>query len=145
MAFRLTTEAHFHEVKMDETSYSQFVSIYSSTKNPNRSHVFRIVHHDNGKPYYIIIIGPGANAFTDLPTAEIVTELTLLVQQVEPRMFNLTTPEMFNFKSSRGETVYGCVFKPHDFDPSQKYPCIVKVYGGPHVQVRPSINVGSSH
>lgn len=72
----------------------------------------------------------------DLPTAEIVTELDLLVQQIEPKMFSLTEPEMFNFKSSRGDTVYGCIFKPHDFDPSQTYPCIVKVYGGPHVQVR---------
>jgi dipeptidyl-peptidase 9 len=115
---RLTTEAHFHEVKMDETSYNQFVSVYSNAKTPYKSHVFRIVHHEN-----------------DLPTAEIVTELDLLVQQVEPRMFSLNPPEMFNFTSSRGDTVFGCIFKPHDFDPSQQYPCIVKVYGGPHVQL----------
>lgn len=46
--YRLTTEAHFHEVKMDETSYNQFVSVYSNAKTPYKSHVFRIVHHENG-------------------------------------------------------------------------------------------------
>jgi len=135
---RLTPESHFHDVKMDETSYNQFVSVYSSTSDPYKSHVFNIVHNDNGKLMSYMYSWSRYSYWyiTDLPTAERVTELELLVKQVEPRMFNLTAPEMFNFESSRGETVYGCIFKPHDFDPSQRYPCVVKVYGGPHVQVR---------
>jgi len=34
-----------------------------------------------------------------------------------------------------GETCYGVYFKPRAFDPSKKYPTVLKVYGGPHAQL----------
>ena len=36
----------------------------------------------------------------------------------------------WNFKNSKGETVYGRYYLPPDFDPSKKYPMIVNYYGG---------------
>ncbi|MBR3285019.1 MAG: S9 family peptidase [Bacteroidales bacterium] len=36
----------------------------------------------------------------------------------------------WNFKNSKGETVYGRFYLPPDFDPSKKYPMIVNYYGG---------------
>ena len=36
----------------------------------------------------------------------------------------------WNFKNSKGETVYGRFYLPPDFDPSRKYPMIVNYYGG---------------
>ena len=36
----------------------------------------------------------------------------------------------WNFKNSKGETVYGRYYLPPDFDPSRKYPMIVNYYGG---------------
>jgi dipeptidyl-peptidase-4 len=40
--------------------------------------------------------------------------------------------EMFSFKSSDGKfDIYGILFKPRDFDPSQKYPVVNSLYGGP--------------
>ena len=36
----------------------------------------------------------------------------------------------WNFLSSRGDTIYGRYYLPHDFDPSKKYPMIVNYYGG---------------
>lgn len=36
----------------------------------------------------------------------------------------------WNFKNSKGETVYGRYYLPPHFDPSKKYPMIVNYYGG---------------
>ncbi len=42
----------------------------------------------------------------------------------------LGTCEDWNFKNSRGDTVYGRLYLPKDFDASKKYPMIVYYYGG---------------
>ena len=48
----------------------------------------------------------------------------------------LTTPEFFTFENTIGATGYGALFKPANYDSSRKYPTVVIVYGGPHVQVK---------
>ena len=40
------------------------------------------------------------------------------------------TCQDWNFQNSRGDTVYGRLYLPHDFDASKKYPMIVYYYGG---------------
>ena len=42
----------------------------------------------------------------------------------------LGTCEDWNFKNSKGDTVYGRLYLPRDFDASKKYPMIVYYYGG---------------
>ena len=42
--------------------------------------------------------------------------------------------EFLDVKAPDGVTLYGELLKPADFDPAKKYPVIVDVYGGPHVQ-----------
>eukprot|EP01104_Vermistella_antarctica_P012263 TRINITY_DN3516_c0_g4_i2.p1 TRINITY_DN3516_c0_g4~~TRINITY_DN3516_c0_g4_i2.p1 ORF type:complete len:976 (+),score=227.02 TRINITY_DN3516_c0_g4_i2:1107-4034(+) len=45
-------------------------------------------------------------------------------------------PVLFNLKSTRtGETLYGCMYRPPQFDRNVKYPVMVYVYGGPQVQL----------
>ena len=45
-----------------------------------------------------------------------------------------TPPEEFVVKAADGETdLHGLIFKPHDFDPSRKYPVIDYIYNGPFV------------
>jgi dipeptidyl aminopeptidase/acylaminoacyl peptidase len=47
----------------------------------------------------------------------------------------LVKPQIFSFVSTRhGQRIYGCVYRPPAFDPARKYPVLVDVYGGPHVQ-----------
>ena len=43
--------------------------------------------------------------------------------------------EFVEVKAPDGATLYAQLLKPANFDPSKKYPVIVDVYGGPHVQV----------
>ena len=39
--------------------------------------------------------------------------------------------EQFSFKGYQGDTVYGYVVKPADFDPARKYPVVLLIHGGP--------------
>lgn len=49
--------------------------------------------------------------------------------------YNLANVEYITLKSKDGFDLYGRLMKPHDFDPSKKYPVLVYVYGGPHAQL----------
>ncbi len=44
------------------------------------------------------------------------------------------TPEFGSIVGAEGQTLYYRLTKPGDFDPQKKYPVMVYVYGGPHVQ-----------
>ena len=48
--------------------------------------------------------------------------------------FALQPTEIVEFMSRGGVKLYGRLIKPPGFDPATKYPVIVDVYGGPHVQ-----------
>lgn len=47
------------------------------------------------------------------------------------RAYNFTKKEFFNIKNAEGDTLYGWMIKPADFDPNKKYPVLMHVYGGP--------------
>jgi dipeptidyl aminopeptidase/acylaminoacyl peptidase len=40
-------------------------------------------------------------------------------------------PERFSFKGAKGDTVYGYIVYPVDFDPAKKYPVAFLIHGGP--------------
>ena len=40
-------------------------------------------------------------------------------------------PEQFTFKGAKGDTVYGYLVHPVDFDPAKKYPVAFLIHGGP--------------
>jgi len=46
----------------------------------------------------------------------------------------LSTPEYFTYTGEGGWPMDGWLLKPPGFDPSQKYPLIVEIHGGPHSQ-----------
>jgi len=48
--------------------------------------------------------------------------------------YPLTKKEFFDFKTSEGVQLNGWMVKPHNFDPKQKYPVLMYVYGGPGSQ-----------
>ena len=45
--------------------------------------------------------------------------------------FGFTTKEMFTFVTSQGVELNGWIMKPADFNPNNKYPVLMYVYGGP--------------
>ena len=48
--------------------------------------------------------------------------------------FERGTLEWMELMAKDGSTLYASLLKPADFDPSQRYPVVVSVYGGPHAQ-----------
>lgn len=55
--------------------------------------------------------------------------------EASPPVLNRYCPELFKHQISSGHTLYAMVFKPHNFQPGQKYPTVLNVYGGPEVQL----------
>ena len=49
--------------------------------------------------------------------------------------YNIGVTELDTIKAEDGQALYTRIIKPYNFDPSQKYPVIVYVYGGPHAQL----------
>ncbi len=49
--------------------------------------------------------------------------------------YNLGSTEFVTLTAPDGAKLYARMVKPPDFDPNKKYPVIVKVYGGPEVQM----------
>lgn len=44
------------------------------------------------------------------------------------------TPQLFEYKLTSGELIYGFLFKPDFLEPGVKYPILLEIYGGPEVQ-----------
>ncbi|MCH2182948.1 MAG: DPP IV N-terminal domain-containing protein [Mariniblastus sp.] len=74
----------------------------------------------------------------DTPPATVIyddqgKEFALLAEgsQQAAEELGLSPPETFTFKADDGTEIYGTLYKPAHFDPSQRYPLLVDVYGGP--------------
>ena len=51
-----------------------------------------------------------------------------------PYLATHAQPEFGTLTAEDGQTLHYSVLRPHDFDPDRRYPAIIEVYGGPHVQ-----------
>ncbi|MGN6148579.1 MAG: DPP IV N-terminal domain-containing protein, partial [Rhizomicrobium sp.] len=52
-----------------------------------------------------------------------------------PYLSDRRVPDYGTLKADDGQTLYYSIATPVDFDPHKKYPAIIEVYGGPHVQM----------
>ncbi len=66
-------------------------------------------------------------------TATELQQLTFLNQDWLNKV-HLSEPEEVWFESFDGTKVQGWLLKPPDFDPTQKYPLLLYIHGGPHAQ-----------
>lgn len=78
---------------------------------------------------------------TDVPLKILVTEVksgkskTLLEAANPLSAYKLGETTLFTLKNEEGTDLWCRMIKPADFDPAKKYPVIVYVYGGPHLQL----------
>ena len=106
--YRLTEEAGTHEVQVSP-DYNYMLDRFESMKVPNRIDLLS----QKGKLVRNVLDAP--NPFKD---------------------FTLPEAEIVNVTAADGKTkLYGRLIKPADFDSTKKYPVVVYVYGGPHVQL----------
>ena len=72
----------------------------------------------------------------DLISLKKISKQTIFEAENTLKDFNLGENSVFTIKAANGTTDLYCrMIKPNGFDPSKKYPVIVYVYGGPHVQL----------
>ncbi|XP_049850605.1 dipeptidyl peptidase 8-like isoform X2 [Schistocerca gregaria] len=119
---RLTPRGSINQISMDDQMKS-FVACHSSVKECYNVQIYKIVKAYNEK-----------GAVDALPSAQAIYKLAPSFLYDRNLLFQLNPPVIFECKNSRDETIYGCYYKPKDFDQLQKYPVILYVYGGPHVQ-----------
>ncbi|KAL7315947.1 hypothetical protein PS15m_005106 [Mucor circinelloides] len=43
--------------------------------------------------------------------------------------------EIFSFTTSDGEKLYGCLYRPNNYEPGRSYPTLLHIYGGPTTQL----------
>jgi dipeptidyl aminopeptidase/acylaminoacyl peptidase len=63
------------------------------------------------------------------------TGTTMRLTEVNAKLLgevHLATPEEFEFSGADGWTIEGWILKPAMFDPSQRYPMVLEVHGGPN-------------
>ena len=68
--------------------------------------------------------------YTTDPTGQDIRQVTHL-NDARMAAVKLGKPERFTFKGAKGETVYGYLVYPIDFDPAKKYPVAFLIHGGP--------------
>jgi dipeptidyl-peptidase-4 len=109
---RLTAEAGWHDVQMSRDART-FIDTHSNVdRPPNVS-----LKDAKGRRVAWLVENP---LDAKHPYAPYVAE--------HPRFEFGTVP------AADGTPLHWVLMKPHDFDPSKKYPVVVHVYGGPHAQ-----------
>jgi len=104
---RITREDGAHELLIAPDD-SAFVDTYSNAMTPPRQELDRI----------------------DASRVAMINENKVS----ELRDYHLSPVEFLNLSADDGAKLYASIIKPPDFDPSKRYPVLVNVYGGPHVQ-----------
>ena len=106
---KLTEKKGFHSA-IFSTSYAYFMDTYSSLSTPS---------------VYSLCNAQGKEVKVMEDNAELRKRLASL---------QLGSQELFSFKTADGVELNGWMVKPHNFDPSKKYPVLMYQYSGPGSQ-----------
>ncbi len=133
---------------------SGFLYFTATEKDPRERHLYRIRLDGTGRTRltredgtHRTLVSPDGRFYADTWSDVTTPPRTWLSTQDGTRRFPIEEnahPPLLDFeraslewaetKAKDGTTLYGALVKPADFDPQKKYPVIVSVYGGPHVQ-----------
>ncbi|KAL4216453.1 dipeptidylpeptidase [Mactra antiquata] len=108
---RLTELGYSHSIAFNKER-TLFVSVYSSSSVTPMSTLYQVIHSENSIR---------TQAFGVLMPSSPCTDYN--------------APVIFNYKSKSGMTMYGMYYRPYGYQPGVKYPTVLFVYGGPHVQL----------
>lgn len=89
------------------TGMKYFVNYYSTANSPN----FITMNSSDGKELMVLRTNEGLTN--------------------KAKDYGFSKKEFFNIKNEEGDTLYGWMIKPLDFDEKKKYPVLMVVYGGP--------------
>ncbi len=124
---------------IDEKGYNPLMKIELATKKITRIlehkslYGFSISPKDDYLVYlYSFVYKPAELAKLNLKSNKI-TELTQINKPLEDEV-DIRPAEQLWIKGAEGKMIQVFLVKPHNFDPSKKYPFIINVHGGPQMQ-----------
>lgn len=126
---QLTQSGYSHQITMNKDC-SLFIDISSSIQTPFKAHLYQIINQKfssldklNASQLAQIIMSTNDVFNNELSTYGIGESAVL------------KTPQLFSFNTEDGCLLYGMIYYPNDFKPGQRYPTVLYIYGGPHVQL----------
>jgi len=119
---RLTEGGYMHSGVALSHNFDAFVTVYSNLKTFYQGSVFRVNWVKGG------------DGGQEVPHVAKLLDIEI-PQAVKQPIFPALPPEPFSFTNSTGEKAHGVFFRPTNFEEGRRYPTILYVYGGPHVQL----------
>jgi dipeptidyl-peptidase-4 len=119
-------ERHLYLINLDGTGLerlSREEGIHQSTFSPSMEYYLDAHHSRLTPPELKLYAGGGDPVATITPSSSGVSE-----------RYGLGTTELLAYRTGDGIDLTLKMTKPHDFDPSRRYPALVYVYGGPGAQ-----------
>jgi dipeptidyl-peptidase-4 len=119
-------ERQIDRVRLDGTGFARLTTepgVHSGQLSPDGNHVFETRSS---------LVSPTSARLLS-PTGKTEVE----VDEPKNRLgeFDLPKAEFVEVKASDGTRLFASLLKPPNFDPKKVYPVVVRVYGGPHVQL----------
>jgi dipeptidyl-peptidase-4 len=131
-----------------------YVDFISNKDNAIEQQVYRVSLKDKTVTrattqagVHVPLLAPGGGAFVDTfsdamtpPRQSLMrmdgTEVAAINRNPVPELadYHLSPVEFLSVRAEDGTELHASMIKPPDFDPAEKYPVIVYVYGGPDVQ-----------
>lgn len=118
-----------------------FVNLYSNINSPPIGYLNSISSNKKlpvvnrispiffNPPFYLPI---DSCQLGELKTVE--TSPSLIHDYQHDLLPGLSKPELFRYKLTSGEIIYGSLFKPEFMEQGLKYPAVLDIYGGPEIQ-----------
>jgi dipeptidyl-peptidase 9 len=116
------TESGFSHATSVNAQTGTFVSVYSNLSTRYTMATFTV-----SLDYVDGLLAP--------PTVSKLFQLHSAIAAPAVPPFPIVAPKPFQTTSSTGDTLHGVWYAPPNYDATKRYPTILWVYGGPHVQV----------
>ncbi len=135
--------------------HSGFLYFTATEKDPRERHLYRVRLDGTGRTrltredgVHQVLVSPDGRFYADTwSNTETPPKLVVSSQDGTRRwaIEDNTHPPILDFERGHiepvalsaqdGTRLYAALLKPADFDPARRYPVVIDVYGGPHVQV----------
>ncbi len=120
------TESHLFKIRCSDMNVQQITKTQGvhSVRIAGSGKLFLDGYSNPNTPYKLDLLGDGG---------KVIKNLLISKNPLEGKTIGIT--ELFTITGKSGIPLHCRLIKPHDFDPTKKYPVVVYVYNGPHVQL----------
>ncbi|MDD2563262.1 MAG: DPP IV N-terminal domain-containing protein [Salinivirgaceae bacterium] len=117
---------HYYRMNMDGSRLTELTpenANHKATFSPDNKYFIDVYSRPDLEPISVVRSAEDGSVLMELGRADISELLT----------FGWCRPEVFSARGRDGVTdIWGTIYRPSTFDPSQKYPVVEYIYAGPH-------------